>query len=155
MGMNRYSTARRSVFWLVSLVLAGCDGLEQADSGERSDESAGIPEVDPPEDPILECIDDLVLSEDRPGTCKGGFGTHGPWLPFGACSACLCDVACSSDWHCAVAEADASPACLDGRCLLHCEADEECPEGMACIDHYDQLGGPICMWVTPICKEPG
>lgn len=61
-----------------------------------------------------------------------------PEGPGGACgSACVTDDDCLIpldywDW----------PSCSEGRCVLSCEDDADCPPSMAC-------GGSICVWEYP------
>jgi hypothetical protein len=75
--------------------------------------------------------------------CEGGaFGATVP----DSCSACSCASECSRDSDCSSPRGgNAVPDCRDGACVLRCDADTTCPEGMRC--------GALNADDSPICAD--
>lgn len=62
-----------------------------------------------------------------------------------------CKISCTSDSDCPSAPGGPEPVCRENSqtytsaCVLPCSQSDECPQGMACVDHPYGYGH-ICMW---------
>ena len=64
---------------------------------------------------------------------------------------CRCFVNCTQDADCARPDSGSSePVCTASGCMLPCDDEHDCPEGMACVDTAPEdvptVQGKICAW---------
>jgi hypothetical protein len=77
--------------------------------------------------PFGKCLPDGLVS---PSQCSGSFGA----VVDGACQACACHPGCEDTSDCPEPPSGgtATADCYDGRCILPCDADNDCPGDMLC-----------------------